>query len=63
MDWTTPETMSLNWTHVQVELLMDIRAQLQTLNRGFQCENFLRIPKTLDQIRRNTARRRRKVKK
>lgn len=41
-------------------VLMDIRDELQRLNTLLSCENFLRIPHDLQQIRRNTAKPRRK---
>jgi len=44
--------------------LMDIRGELQALNRVFGCSNFLRIPWVLDRIAANTRkpRKRRKAK-
>jgi len=38
---------------IQVALLMDIRDELQKLNRVFECRNFLSIPDTLMSIRAN----------
>lgn len=40
----------------QLAVLMDIRDELQTLNRVFQCSAFLEIPRVLRAIRRNTIR-------
>jgi hypothetical protein len=46
------------WEKVGIAVLMDIRRELQKLNRLFQCPNFQAIPKKLDRIGRNTARKR-----
>lgn len=43
--WTLPISGSLDWTHVQVALLMDIRDELQALHRLANCH---RIPRALD---------------
>lgn len=64
-DWSLPlaENGALqNWDMVQLALLMDIRDELQTLNRLLSCPNFVAIPRLLEAVRRNTARRRRKKK-
>lgn len=39
---------------VQRMILMDIRRELQTLNRLLYCHNFRRIPDVLDAIEANT---------
>ena len=59
-DWDLPERLS--WEQTQVALLMDIRGELQKLNRLLNCPNFLHIPGTLRQIRVNTTKKRRKAK-
>lgn len=61
-NWTLHATADdkLTWEKVQVSVLMDIRDELQTLNRVFQCKNFLRIPYQLDQIRKQTAKKKKK---
>jgi hypothetical protein len=41
--------------NIQLALLMDIRDELQALNRLFRCSNFLEIPHTLKRISHNTA--------
>jgi len=46
-----PET----WQAVEIAVLMDVREELQNLNRLLRCPNFLEIPDTLRGIRRNTA--------
>ncbi len=46
----------------QLAVLMDIRDELRQLNRVFECHNFLRIPRVLDSIRRNTHKIKRKKK-
>lgn len=45
---------SPSWNQVQIALLMDIRDELQTLNRLLGCQNFIRIPRVLDSIAANT---------
>jgi len=46
-----------SWDQVQVALLMDIRDELQELNRVFRCHNALAIPDLLRQIKKNTTKR------
>lgn len=43
------------WEYVSIAVLMDIRDELQTLNRLLGCPNFTNIPTVLRSIRRNTA--------
>ncbi len=43
------------WERISIAVLMDIRDELQRLNRTLDCPNFQQIPHTLDAIRRNTA--------
>jgi hypothetical protein len=43
------------WEKVQVAVLMDIRSELRRLNSTLQCPNFIDIPRKLDRIARNTA--------
>lgn len=45
---------------VNQALLMDIRDELQKLNRVFACPDFIAIPRTLTRIARNTTKKRRK---
>lgn len=45
------------WDKVQVAVLMDIRRELQTLNRLLMCPNFTSIPHELRVIRKNTTKR------
>ena len=49
---------------VHSAVLMDIRAELQKLNRVFECANFVDIPRKLDRIVDNTRkpRKRRRAK-
>lgn len=57
-NWTIPTTKAGNpesWDDVRTALLMDIRDELQTLNRLLACPNFIAIPQVLRSIRRNTA--------
>jgi hypothetical protein len=41
--------------YTALAVLMDIRDELQTLNRLLHCPNFTQIPTVLRSIRRNTA--------
>lgn len=45
---------SITWDRVDTALLMDIRDELQTLNRLLACRNFVGIPASLRAIQRNT---------
>jgi hypothetical protein len=55
--WTIPEPTTWDGAHAAV--LMDIRDELQQLNRLLSCGNCLGIPHTLKLIARNTAKRKR----
>lgn len=46
------------WERVGIAVLMDIRDELQDLNRLLRCDNFLSIPKALKSIQRNTTKKR-----
>lgn len=66
-NWNLPEgTPTANggrehqWNSIQVALLMDIRDELKSMNAILHCSNFLRIPHKLDEIRRNTAKKRKR---
>jgi len=53
-----------SWEGVGFAVLMDIRDELQTLNRLLGCHNFVEFPSILRSIRDNTAKpKRRKVSK
>jgi len=45
-----------NWEAATVAVLMDIRREIQTLNRLLACPNFQAIPGRLKRISQNTAR-------
>lgn len=47
----TPQDNFL-WDHVAIEVMMDIRNELQRLNNVLQCPNFIAVPSKLDDIRR-----------
>lgn len=42
-----------SWQHVEIAVLMDIRDELQTLNRLLGCPNFTDVPTILREIRAN----------
>jgi len=50
------------WERVGIAVLMDIRDELQTLNRLLSCQSFIGIPATLRGIKRNTAKPQRRQK-
>lgn len=52
------KTGNYSWNQAIVSVLTDIREELQALNRTLQCPNFLAIPRKLDRIGRNTAKKR-----
>ena len=45
------------WDCVQVAVLMDIRDELQRLNRLLHCSNFTDIPMILRRVEKNTTKR------
>jgi hypothetical protein len=49
-----------SWEQVGVAVLLDIRDELQTLNRLLNCPKFIGIPGTLDRIARNTTKSKKK---
>ena len=59
-NWVVPDEPSLDYAKLSV--LMDIRDELQVLNRVFQCPNFLAVPRKLDIIIKNTKKKKRLVK-
>ena len=56
--WGTLDSPHFTWEQVQVEVLMDIRYELQRLNGLLACPNFMAIPRKLERIARNTAKKR-----
>lgn len=52
--WNLPNESPVSYTVVQTALLMDIRDELQKLNRLLHCARFLAIPTHLDAIAVNT---------
>jgi len=62
MDWQIAVNLdhSVSIENARLAVLMDIRDELQKLNRLLHCHNAVRIPKILDAIRRNTTKRRKK---
>ena len=66
-NWTLPDgtdqpdgSRTHLWESITAALLMDIRDELKRMNAILHCSNFLRIPHKLDEIRRNTAKRRKR---
>ena len=62
VDWTIAEADGTvpSWERAGIAVLMDIRQELRRLNSLLACPNFISIPNTLRQIRRNTTRKTRK---
>lgn len=54
--WFPPNT----WDHVPLQVLMDIRDELQRMNAVLHCPNFTAIPSKLDAIRRKIPARKKK---
>lgn len=52
--WNLNEKVQ-SYEELNAAVLMDIRDELQTLNRLLACPNFVGMPQVLKQIRRNTA--------
>lgn len=48
--------------NIQAVILADIRRELRTLNRLLGCHNFVNIPHTLTEIKKNTTKRKYKKK-
>lgn len=65
INWILPTGSNggLDWDGVKVAVLMDIRDELQTLNRLLGCPNFTDVPHVLRTIARNTAKRKKVRKK
>lgn len=57
--WQTNDAPNFTWEQVQIEVLMDIRDELQRLNSLLHCPNFMAIPSKLDAIRRKIPARKR----
>lgn len=63
VDWTLhPQGNSVSWEGVHAALLMDLRDELQRLNRLLSCGNFASIPQVLRDIRRHTTKPKQKIK-
>lgn len=61
-DWIVEDDQGRvpTWERVSISVLLDIRAELQTLNGLLACPNFVGIPRTLTAIQRNTTRKRKR---
>ncbi len=66
VNWDVPTRSengtSFTWEHVAIHVLMDIRAELQKLNRVFACPNFQAVPRILRRISANTSKPKRRRK-
>jgi len=65
VNWTLPANTDgsiKSWEAVNLAVLMDIRDQLEVLNRVFACPNFQAVPQLLKAIKANTTKPKRKVK-
>jgi hypothetical protein len=61
--WTCCHSVEGKCLDADLAVLMDIRDELQALNRLLNCPNFTRIPHTLHEIRRSVTKRRYKKRK
>ena len=59
---TEPDGTTPTWERAGIAVLMDIRQELQQLNRLLSCPSFCEIPRTLRKIRENTQKTRRRQK-
>lgn len=64
-DWNLTHSINNNdqiysWDLVPIAVLMDIRDELKRLNHLLNCPNFTRMPHTLESIRKNTIKKRKK---
>lgn len=60
-DWNGK--VPFTWDGLQIALLAAILDELKSLNGLLNCPNFLRIPRELAAIKRNTTKKKRAVKK
>lgn len=60
INWTLPAAGTITLDQAQLAVLMDIREELQRLNRLLHCHNFIGMPATLRSISRKLAKPRRK---
>lgn len=58
VDWQTFDGNNFTWEQVLVEVMMDVRSELERLNKVLQCPNFVAVPAKLDRIEKNTRKRR-----
>lgn len=59
-DWNLPKGDSVTWEQASFCVLLDIRAELRKLNRVMACPNLQAMPQLLRDIKRNTAKPRKK---
>lgn len=64
-NWTIERNLDGKWSFdaAHLAVLMDIRDELKAMRRRPDCAETLAIPRMLKQIRANTTKRRRKIKK
>lgn len=55
VDWMTPEGNKFTWEHVQIEVLMDIRAELKSLNETLRCHRVWQGMDALQRIDKRLA--------
>ncbi len=55
VNWNLPERQLQDWTQVSVAVLMDIRDELQTLNRIMSCFQVARMSNDINRIDRRLA--------
>lgn len=63
-DWTAVKSFPYDWQHApQICVLQDIRDELKRLNGLLNCSRFVGIPSTLNGIRRDIAKLKKKGEK
>lgn len=56
VEWETPEN-GLEWHHIRLEVLMDIRAELTRIRQLLECHNIPRMFRTIDRIDKRISKR------
>jgi hypothetical protein len=56
--WMDDKENTANTDTLQLAMLCSIRDELRRLNRVLQCPNFIAVPSKLDQIAKNTRKKR-----
>ena len=59
VEWQTPDGSDtgnkFEWHHVRLEVLMDIRSELQRIRQLLECNNIQRMFRTIERLDRRAA--------